>query len=241
MMSPVSKPAPSAQLPGATATTSTPLPCSSWSLGRSRTSAPESVRSVARRGMDGESSWLPMTASKLRRLPSRTMPISTSVPAGVLATRAIRSRVLAISRSFKLTITSPASMPAASAAVSGITCSTTTPRADFKPSSSASFAGTSSMCTPSRPRRTAPVSASWSVMNLTVLLGTAKPRPPLTPVGEVMALLMPTSRPSKSTSGPPELPRLMAASVWMKSWYEEVKPCRPKALTMPEVTVWPRS
>ena len=60
------------------------------------------------------------------------------------------------------------------------------------------------------------------------------------PLREKMAVLMPTSRPSASTSAPPELPGLMAASVWMKfskvlmpSWL------RPNADTMPEVTVWP--
>jgi hypothetical protein len=31
-----------------------------------------------------------------------------------------------------------------------------------------------------------------------------------------MAVLMPSSRPSVSTSAPPEFPGLMAASVWMK-------------------------
>ena len=53
---------------------------------------------------------------------------------------------------------------------------------------------------------------------------------------------MPSRLPLLSTSAPPELPGLMAASVWMKfskvlmpSWL------RPSALTMPEVTVWPTS
>ena len=35
------------------------------------------------------------------------------------------------------------------------------------------------------------------------------------PVGEMIAVLMPTTSPSRLNSGPPELPRLMAASVWM--------------------------
>ena len=55
-----------------------------------------------------------------------------------------------------------------------------------------------------------------------------------------MAVLMPSRLPVVSTSAPPELPGLMAASVWMKfskvlmpSWL------RPSALTMPLVTVWP--
>ena len=49
--------------------------------------------------------------------------------------------------------------------------------------------------------------------------------------------------PRTLTSGPPELPGLMAASVWMKSWMlpwpRPGSPCsaRPLALTMPEVTV----
>ena len=33
-----------------------------------------------------------------------------------------------------------------------------------------------------------------------------------------MAVFMPTTLPAMSTSGPPELPGLMAASVWMKRW-----------------------
>ena len=55
-----------------------------------------------------------------------------------------------------------------------------------------------------------------------------------------MAVLIPIRWPCTSTSAPPELPGLMAASVCMKfsnvlipSWE------RPRALTMPLVTVWP--
>ena len=39
--------------------------------------------------------------------------------------------------------------------------------------------------------------------------------PTLPPVVEKIALLMPITLPSMSNSGPPELPRLMLASVWM--------------------------
>ena len=55
-----------------------------------------------------------------------------------------------------------------------------------------------------------------------------------------IALLRPTSLPLASTSAPPELPKLMAASVWMK-FSNVVTPSwpRPVALTMPWVTVWP--
>ena len=55
-----------------------------------------------------------------------------------------------------------------------------------------------------------------------------------------MAVFTPIRLPWMSVSAPPELPGLMAASVWMKfskvlmpSWL------RPSALTMPLVTVWP--
>ena len=44
----------------------------------------------------------------------------------------------------------------------------------------------------------------------------AKPMPIEPPLREKIAVLMPTSCPFMSTSAPPELPGLMAASVWMK-------------------------
>jgi hypothetical protein len=50
-----------------------------------------------------------------------------------------------------------------------------------------------------------------------MLAGMAKPMPCEPPEREKIAVLMPTSRPDRSTSAPPELPGLMAASVWMKN------------------------
>jgi hypothetical protein len=44
----------------------------------------------------------------------------------------------------------------------------------------------------------------------------AKPAPANEPLLEMMKVLMPTSSPCALTSAPPELPGLMAASVWMK-------------------------
>jgi hypothetical protein len=41
--------------------------------------------------------------------------------------------------------------------------------------------------------------------------------PTLVPLGERIAVLTPITSPSVLNNGPPELPRLMAASVWMKS------------------------
>ena len=48
-----------------------------------------------------------------------------------------------------------------------------------------------------------------------VLAGTAKPIPTLPPEGEKIAVFMPTTLPLMSNVGPPELPLLMGASIWM--------------------------
>ena len=62
------------------------------------------------------------------------------------------------------------------------------------------------------------------------------------------AELMPTTRPARSTSGPPELPGLMAASVWITSVYvrtpkfgSSTSITRSSAETIPVVTVGPPS
>ena len=66
------------------------------------------------------------------------------------------------------------------------------------------------------PRTTRPCSTIWLYTRTARLDGKAKPTPALTPFRLMMAVLMPITSPAKLTSGPPELPRLMAASVWMK-------------------------
>ena len=73
------------------------------------------------------------------------------------------------------------------------------------------------MTTPSQPRVTAPSSMRLSMTCAAMLTGMAKPMPMLPPVRVAMAVFMPTTSPRRFTSGPPELPGLMAASVWMKS------------------------
>ena len=45
-------------------------------------------------------------------------------------------------------------------------------------------------------------------------MGTDRPTPELEPVRLRICVLMPTTRPSRSTRGPPELPGLIGASVW---------------------------
>ena len=48
-----------------------------------------------------------------------------------------------------------------------------------------------------------------------ILTGIAKPTPVFCPVRLAMAVFMPIRRPWVSKSGPPELPGLIAASIWM--------------------------
>jgi len=94
---------------------------------------------------------------------------------------------------------------------------TTAPPCSLKPRRSARAPSRSVICTPRKPRCTAPSSSRSSTMWRAMLIGMAKPMPAFMPVRERMAVLMPTTRPMASTSGPPELPGLMEASVWMKS------------------------
>ena len=148
-------------------------------------------------------------------LPSRHTPSLTDVPGFMPEIMRVRSLIVSTFLPSTLLITSPDWMPAAIAALSGVTWAT---RAPLSPSSdmllaSSSFSGW--ICTPSRPRSTRPLTLSWSTTGWARLAGMAKPRPTLPPDGEKMAVLMPITLPSMSNSGPPELPRLMAASVWM--------------------------
>ena len=77
---------------------------------------------------------------------------------------------------------------------------------------------------------------SRGATNRAVLLATAKHSPC---AGRIMAVLTPMTSPRDVTSGPPELPGLSAASVWMMSSIsrpERARSDRPSALTMPAVT-----
>ena len=56
----------------------------------------------------------------------------------------------------------------------------------------------------------------------------AKPMPTLPPEGEKIIEFMPITWPRRSKVGPPELPRLMGASIWMKSVY-----CWPLPMSRP--------
>ena len=64
-------------------------------------------------------------------------------------------------------------------------------------------------------RITRPLEISCGTTRAIVLTGMAKPTPAFCPVLLAMAVFMPIMRPWLSSSGPPELPGLMAASIWM--------------------------
>ena len=64
-----------------------------------------------------------------------------------------------------------------------------------------------------------PLVMSCPAIWLTLLIGIAKPMPTLPAFGSLLPvriwLVMPITRPNRSISGPPELPWLIAASVWI--------------------------
>jgi hypothetical protein len=92
---------------------------------------------------------------------------------------------------------------------------------------------------PSQAYVTLPVFRNWFMTVTAVLVGTANPRPWLPPDCEAICSLMPVTRPDASMSGPPELPSLMAASVWMPlEMIDVLGDCRLRlvAETMPAVS-----
>src|SRR5258707_939607 len=64
----------------------------------------------------------------------------------------------------------------------------------------------------------------------------AKPIPTLPPDGEKIIEFMPMTWPRRSKVGPPELPRLIGASIWMKSVYGPFPISRPSDETVAAVT-----
>ncbi len=71
---------------------------------------------------------------------------------------------------------------------------------------------------PRRGRTILPCAMSSGTTSFTVSTGTAKPMPALAPDGLAICVFTPMRRPALSSSGPPELPGLIAASVWMTFW-----------------------
>ena len=108
-------------------------------------------------------------------------------------------------------------MPEAAAGPLGVTEATSAPWALGRPRLSAISGVTPWMRTPSQPRRVWPNSSSWATTVRASAEGMAKPIPTEPPEGEKMAVLMPITSPARLKVGPPELPRLIEASVCRKS------------------------
>ena len=91
--------------------------------------------------------------------------------------------------------------------------------------------------TPMKARRTRPWRTNSPSTKLAVLAATAK-QMPCAPM--ITAVFTPTTSPCEDTSGPPELPGLSAASVWITSSISRPvreRKLRPSAETTPVVTV----
>ena len=130
-------------------------------------------------------------------------------------------------------------MPADPAGLSSNTSATSAPSVPSRPRPFARSSVSVWICTPIQPRSTRPVFARSSMTCRAWRAGMAKPIPTLPPLGVKMAVFTPTTRPSVSKRGPPEFPRLMGASICRKSSRGPERISRPRADTMPAVTVPP--
>src|SRR2546426_913228 len=137
------------------------------------------------------------------------------------------------------TIRSPACTPARLAGPPFSTDSTRTARAlsSSKCRARRRASGRLAPARPRKPRRTLPSFRSCSTTHFTVSIAVAK-QMPCAP--GMIAVLTPITSPCESTSGPPELPGLSAASVCSTSSISRpvcARRLRPSALTTPAVTV----
>ena len=131
----------------------------------------------------------------------------------------------------------PGTRAAAGPSGSTLTISTTVGAAIANRRPRAASSGRFWATSPSHARRTRPWASSSPITHVAVSMGTAK----LSPWAMAMiAVLIPTTRPAESTSGPPELPGFSATSVWMTfsiSRPVRLRSDRPSALTTPADTV----
>src|SRR4051794_26727273 len=173
---------------------------------------------------------LPSFTVTVRLFPSRLSSTLTSSPGRLVSTVSERSEGLRIALPPMAVMTSPPRMPAFSAGEPFVTVPTTAP----------GESGCSALERPSHARSILPFLISFGTTSLTVSDGTAKPTPELEPLCDAICELMPITRPAASSSGPPELPGLMAASVCTAPGIEKplgASISRPSAETMPVVTV----
>ena len=173
-------------------------------------------------------------------LPSRTSVMVTVVPGSAERTAATSASAESMPCEPKPVMTSSTCRPISSAVLPGSTVWIAAPRTSPVALSTE---------TPRRACWTEPFSISCSEIHLAWSIGMAKPSPMLPDWAPgaapkvAMAELMPTSSPLRLTSAPPELPGLMAASVWMALRTDSSPAASPGrtgrflALTIPVVTV----
>src|SRR5690606_9690362 len=108
--------------------------------------------------------------------------------------------------------------PAAAAGPPEVTALTRTPRVfGSRPIASAALWVSVPPEIPRYGWATLPVAIICWETTLTTFDGTAKPTPEFARTGDSMAVLTPMTSPFRLISGPPELPGLIAASVWITS------------------------
>ncbi len=144
--------------------------------------------------------------------PSRITASRATVPGGRAAISRISSSFESTGCPSTSTTTSYGRRPARSAGELTLTSWTTAPRATVSPSARCKAGVTSVRVTPMKPRDTRPALFNCGSTATAWLIGTAKP---MLLVRELTAALMPTTSPRVLISGPPLLPKLIAASVWM--------------------------
>ena len=99
-----------------------------------------------------------------------------------------------------------------------------------------SSVGVVTTSSPTHGCRTLPTSMISAAIRSARLMGIANPRPSEPPESEKIELFTPITRPSAFTRGPPELPGLMAASVWIMSAYRTSWPSDTMSRPIPETT-----
>ena len=161
----------------------------------------------------GSGRW-PRTTSMLIRLPSRNTIVLTVAPTGVPPTMRTNAPESATSFPSNITMTSMVFSPASLAGPSN-TSRMMAPVGSSNPKALAISSFTLPMFTPNQPRRTSPYSFNCFTTGSTVFEAIENPIPIEPPEGEIIAVFTPITSPSILNSGPPELPRLIAASVWI--------------------------
>ena len=137
-------------------------------------------------------------------------------------------------------ITSPACKPARAAGPFSVMPETIMPYASIRLRAARQIFGVGLCRIPIQPRLTSPLCSSCLTIHAARLAGIAKPIYMLLPEVESSAELMPITSPLVLNIGPPELPWLMAASVWIKlSYGPAAMSPRDLAETMPAVTLPP--